>query len=61
MAKYDIKCSKMSKGSNNAQKRLNESQVKADLVLKKKPPVLSDNNRVVFSEEINRDSDMDDG
>ncbi|GEM_PF-3093685 len=61
MAKHDIKCSKISKESKNAQKLLHESQIKAENKTNKKPPVLSDKNRVVFSEEINRDSDMDDG
>lgn len=60
MAKKEIKSS-IKVAKKNVQNAILESDDKTDHDSKMKPPALSDNNRVVFSEEINRYSDMDDG
>jgi hypothetical protein len=60
MAKQGMKRPEIRQKPKNDQQPVPEIQGKAKHK-QKAAPVITDDTRVVFSEEINRDSDLDDG
>ncbi len=61
MANQDIKGYKIKFEPKNDQKPVPDLHNKVNDKQKTKTPILTDDTRVVFSEEINRDSNLDDG
>ncbi|MDD4572416.1 MAG: hypothetical protein PHN47_08065 [Clostridia bacterium] len=61
MTKQGIKRSEIRQEVKNLKNPVPKLQAKANHKQKINSPTLTDNTRVVFSEEINRDSNLDDG